>query len=172
MNNQYLTTSRKEWYMNDFRNLLKINKEFWRIDNDELKNILSNINANEHIQTLYSKFINLKDLSDNSSYLVFGFSSEVELILFRNTIPFFIDNYNVDSSNCQSICTYEFFMPKENENYFENSAELGMKCTDDKNYFKLNHIRLNLQSGNRKSHTAFWNDLNSKLTDLKPLLRI
>ncbi len=167
MTNQYLTEKRKKWYMKDFYSLLKVERDFWKIDNSILKEILIEINENPNIQTLYSKYSDKNNPDDKSSYLTFAYTKKVELILFRNVIPHFIDFYNLKSSSNKSICNYDFFAPKENLNFDINSPKFGIKCTDDKNYFRINHIRLNLESYSSQTHKDFWDELKLKFSDLK-----
>lgn len=166
MNNQYLTKNRKETYMKDFNNLILLKKDFWEIDNLELKQILIDINKNPEVQTLYSKYSNSSNPNDTLSYLTFTYSKKIELKIFRNLIPFFINYYNLSSSRLVSTCDYDFYIPQNNKNFAPNSQKLGIKCTDDINYFKINHIKINLKSENTKNHINFWNDLRVKFDDL------
>ena len=166
MNNMYLTKVKKDWYMKDFRILLKSNKDFWKMDNEKLKAILIKINGNTNIQTLYSKHLDTNLNSNNNSYLEFSYTLKVELELFRFVIPHFIDTYNLNSNYGESVCNYNFYFPKENPNFKDNSIKFGINCIDNKNYFKINHIRINLENYNPKMHIEFWNDLKLKLSEL------
>jgi hypothetical protein len=168
MNNQYLTKKRKEYYLDDFNKLIKTDNPTWKIDSEELKEILININSNEFIQTLYSKQLGSKEeIDDDESYLEFTFAKKIELKIFRKVISYFIEFYNQDSTNFQSISFYDYSLPKDNPNYFKDSNKIGLKCTDDNNYFKINHLRITLKSSYPKIHKDFWSDLNNKLIDLK-----
>ena len=167
MNNIYLTKERKKWYMEDFQNVLKIEKELWQIDNVDLKNNLIKINQNRNIQSMYSKFIDVSKLTDKLSYLKFCYTKKIELKILRQVIPFFITKYNGEFDYFSSICDYDFFLPKINENFNENSSIHGMKCIDSKEYFKINHISLNLNTEKLDLHKEFWNDLTTKLYELK-----
>ncbi|ARV15023.1 hypothetical protein [Polaribacter sp. SA4-12] len=169
MRNQYLTKKRKEWYLVDFNNLLNIENPTWKIDSEELKKILIKINSNEYIQTLYSKQkLSKSELHDTTSYIEFTYNSRIELKLFREILCYFIEEYNYDRNGIQSICYFEFNLPKENPNYKKNSPQIGLKCTDDNDYFKINHIKLHINSMFQKVHIDFWNDLTLKINGLKP----
>ena len=167
MNDIYLTKESKEWYMEDFQNILKIERNFWKIDNDELKNNLIKINRNENVQSLYSKFKDETKLTDNLSYLEFCYTENIELKIFRKIIPYFITEYNGEFDYYHSTCDYDFSHPKTNKNFDQNSPSHGMKCIDSKDYFRINHIRLNLITEKTDLHKDFWNDLTTKLFELK-----
>jgi ribosomal protein L33 len=167
MNEIYLTEELKKWYMDDFQNLLKIDKEFWEIDNADLKSILIKINQNESIQTIYSKYKNNSNFIDKLSYLKFCYTENIELKLFREIIPFFITKYNGEFEYSPSVCDYDFFLPKTNANFNENSSIHGMNCIDSNDYFKVNHISLNLETEKIDLHKEFWDDLTTKLYELK-----
>jgi len=166
MTNKYLTKKRKEYYMIDFQNLLKFERDFWEVDNMDLKQILIDINQSPNIQTLYSKYSNKSNPNNNTSYLEFTYTSKIELTLFREIIPHFINYYNLNSTYYQSTCNYDFSLPKENNNFELDSPKFGINCTDDKDYFKINHLRIKLNSNMSKVHDDFWKDLKSKLTEL------
>ncbi|MEI7596908.1 MAG: hypothetical protein WCK02_14255 [Bacteroidota bacterium] len=156
MKNNYLNKSKKEYYMNDFNFLLKLKDDFWGLDKG-LKKILTHINCNENIQTLYSKFSQGKDANGNQlSYLEFCYTSKIELELFRNTIPFFINKYNTNSGD---KCYYLFNKPIKNENYIKHAIKTGLACLDDENYFLINNIGIYLNSNNIKTHKLFWKDI-------------
>ncbi|ESU26568.1 hypothetical protein FLJC2902T_25400 [Flavobacterium limnosediminis JC2902] len=157
---KYLDENLKKYYINDFNNLLKLEKYFWEIDNQTLKNVLCSINMNNSIQTLYSKYSNSQ--KDKCSYITFCFTKNIELKLFREIIPYFIENYNFSDNSC----FYEFNFPKLNPNYEDNSIKFGIMCTDDIDYFNINHITITLESYNRKVHEDFWNDIKNKFVEI------
>ncbi len=167
MRNSYLNKIRKKSYMKDFNNLLELELDFWELDSPELKEILRNINTNDFIQTLYSQSMPQGNPGKKTSYLTFAYNASVELEVFRNIIPHFIQNYNYNSGSKYAVCWYNFSLPKENENYNKGSKKLGLASTDNKNYFMINHIHLNLECENFQIHTEFWNDLNLKLSTIK-----
>lgn len=78
MNDIYLNTELKKKYMADFHKLLNHEKDFWKID-EELIPILTPINSNPSVQTLYSKYGNYLD---QKSYLEFAFTKDFERKLF------------------------------------------------------------------------------------------
>ena len=162
MTNIYLTKQKKSYYSKDFESLLHCKDSEWGVDM-QIKEILISINKNESIQTIYSKLnkFELNMIDNDLSYLEFCYSENIELELFRNTIPFFISKYNVD---CEAQCYYLFNKPEKNINYIENAEKTGLGCLDDINYFNINNIGIYLRSKNKKIHTHFWNDLKVKLS--------
>lgn len=150
--------------MNDFSNLLNSEMEFWKLD-EELKDALIHINSNGYIQTLYSKRHNLNNFNDEESYLKICYFQEVELQLFRFVLSDLVLNFN---QRPDTILYYDFSFPRENGNYSENSNNLGFGCTDNKDYFKINHISINLKSTDLDIHNDFWIDLENKLVNLRP----
>ena len=164
MNCKYLDPKLKERYMIDFKKLLSITKPTWKLD-PGLRDIFIKINSNEHIHTLYSKKHDINDLYKDDSYLKFCYSKEVEKNLFRSLLPELILNYN---SLSDTILYYEFYYPKKNPNYRESDNEIGLGCTDDKDYFCINHLGVYLKSSNMDTHNEFWEDLERNLCNLKP----
>jgi len=158
----YLDKEKKIKYMDYFQTLLNCKLEFWQLDNG-LQDILIQINANEYVQTLYSKRHGINDSVSEESYLEFCYYKEVELQLFRFVLPYFISKYN---SRPDTILYYDFFLPKENYNCVYNNNDLGLGCTDDKDYFLINHLAVYLESPDLEIHNEFWNDLKEKLTHL------
>jgi hypothetical protein len=157
----YLSENLKKKYMTDFNNnVLKYEKEFWKIDNGLLK-ILIQINKNPYIQTLYSKKYDTKNLdSFPTSYLQICYESEIVLKIFKNKIlPNFMAKYNVEDS--KFICT--FLPPEDNPCYEDNQERFGLACIDDKDYYRIHSIRMNLESYYGNIHNSFWEDLYNKL---------
>lgn len=150
--------------MKDFCNLLNCKMEFWMLD-EKLKDVLVNINTNEYIQTLYSKRYNLNNFNGNESYLKFCYYKKLELQLFRFVLPDLVVSFNLKPD---TILIYDFSFPNENLNYTENSDNLGLGCTDDKDYFNINHISIFLKSPDLDVHNDFWKEIETKLTNLKP----
>lgn len=161
---RYLNIRRKRIYMNDFRILLKCEIDFWRLDQG-LKDILTNINSNEYIQTIYSKRHNLNNFTDQVSYLKFCYYKEVELYLFRFILPDFVYTYNCKPN---TFLYYAFSLPSKNDNFIGHSNKLGLGCTDNKDYLNINHLVIYMDSPDLDTHNTFWNDLEAKLTYLKP----
>jgi len=160
----YLDKAKKKNYMDYFRALLNCKLEFWQLDLG-LQDILIQINANECLQTLYSKKHGLNDLYDEDSYLKFCYYKEVELQLFRFILPDLISSYNCRPD---TALYYDFSFPKVNENCMEDANKLGLGCTDDKDYFYINHLAIYLKSPDLEIHNNFWKDLEVKLSNLKP----
>jgi hypothetical protein len=83
MEDIYLTSSGKRKYMDDFmNNVLSFNKiEFWKLD-EGLPAILTGINSNDHVQTLYSKRPSYKNPDSYPlSYLELCYTAEIELYM-------------------------------------------------------------------------------------------
>lgn len=164
MRDIYLDKAKKKNYMDYFRVLLNCKLEFWQLDFG-LQDILIQINANEYVQTLYSKKHGLNDLYDEDSYLKFCYYKEVELQLFRFILPDLILSYNCRPD---TALYYDFSFPKVNDNCMDDANKLGLGCTDDKDYFSINHLAIYLKSPDLEIHNKFWKDLEDKLSNLKP----
>lgn len=162
--NIYLDETRKKIYMSDFNNLLNCEMEFWRLD-ENLKDALVNINTNKYVQTLYSKRHNRNDFTDKESYLKICYCQEIELKLLRIVVPDLVLSFN---QRPETILYYDFSFPQENGNYAENSNNLGFACTDNKDYFRINHISIYLNSPDLNIHDDFWKYLENKLVNLNP----
>jgi hypothetical protein len=168
MRNIYLTKNRKQKYLNDFvNNVLPFNKiPAWTLDNG-LENSLIKINGNDHIQSICSKrnpFINQSSIR-HESYIEFCYSSEIELILFRDFLPKMIFEFN---KNFESILFYDFNLPRQNSNFSKGRRHIGLGCLDDEKYFFINTIRISLESENIQIHTDFWNKIEGTLSIIKP----
>jgi hypothetical protein len=164
MQNIYLNKSKKKYYMDDFHVLLNCELEFWKLDAG-IKEILIQINSNENIQTLYSKKHGLNNFHDDDSYLRFCYKREIELQLFRFLLPDLILKFNCRPDTC---IYYDFSFPKENINCNDDTHKLGLGCTDDKDYFQINHLSICLNSKDIEIHDEFWMDLKIKLSNLLP----
>ncbi|MGE0076316.1 MAG: hypothetical protein AB7S48_00500 [Bacteroidales bacterium] len=164
LTNIYLDSQKKETYMDDFINLLDCKMEFWMLD-DNLTDVLTNINKNQYIQTLYSKRNNLNSSDSEESYLKFCYHQALELPLFGFVLRDLVLNFN---RKPETILYYDFSHPRENLNYSENTTKLGLGCTDNQNYFYINHISIFLESTDLNVHNDFWKELEHKLTTIKP----
>jgi hypothetical protein len=166
-NDVYLTKEIKARYMIDFMNVLSFDRiELWKLDAG-LSGILSEINRNEFIQTLYSKKCPLKNPEDGClSYLEFCYSEKVELRLFRKLIPSMF--YDLDKLEWTKFY-YDFNEPRDNPNYYpERKENAGLGCLDDENYFRINTIRFSLESYLIEAHQIFWDIIKKKLSTVKP----
>lgn len=164
MKSIYLNAPLKQKYMDDFINhvLPFAGPEAWKLDNG-LGEILLSINGNSNIQSIYSKkdsFVSPGFLHE--SYLEFCYTSEVELKLFREVIPSFNYDFNKEFN---SLFYYQFSYPRENPNMEEHGG-LGLGCTDDRDYFKVNTVRLSLESPIRLNHENFWKRAGDSLSGL------
>lgn len=162
MKSIYLTKTRKKRYMDDFVNkVLPFNAlKFWALD-EGLPEILSNINSNNNIQTLYSKRPSFdKTGRQNLSYLEFCYRKEIELSLFRDIIPsLFLD---IDL-NPEDRLYYLYHFPGTHS-YCSSETSIGLGCIDDKKYFFINSIKINLESEIQSAHNHFWLNLEKKLS--------
>jgi hypothetical protein len=152
--------------MTDFNNhVLKYNKPgSWKLD-DGLAEILTEINKNEYIQTLYSKKPDIcKPGLVNESYLKICYDKKIELKLFREIIPDFKCSFNDPYSEFY----YTFSLPKLNPNYIASEEPLGLDCTDDKYFFNINTIQLTIKSENLNIHAKFWIKIKNSLSSLRP----
>jgi hypothetical protein len=157
----------KKRYMHDFENhVLEYKKaDAWKLDAG-LDHILSKINKNPHIQSLYSR----KDSFEKAeylheSYIEFCFSDNVELRLFREIIPSF--NFNF-IKEFRSVFYYQFDFPRDNPNFIAEVEPTGMYCVDDENYFRVNTIRFTLESPIKMIHEKFWHAVEETLSEIRP----
>ena len=139
----YLNPELKAYYLEDFDRLLNLDDAYWTIDSELLQVVLSKINQNKNIQSLYSKH----DDKDES-YLFFTFSNSVELKLFRFIIPQML--------SVIPGLTYEYLPPRINLNTGLNNGVI-LACVTDENYFNVHQIRLGLVSADPILHKDFWN---------------
>jgi len=157
MDDIFLNAQLKAFYMEDFNNLINSDREFWRIDNEFLKEKLIAINSNPQVQTLYSK-CELQGLTSEESYLEFAFCEPMELKIFRSILPEMLLHFNSFGRE-ESNCYYRYSKPGANPNYKPNSEKFGMRCVDDEDYFKINSIKICLKTINSETKKEFWNEL-------------
>jgi hypothetical protein len=163
MRDIFLDEKLKIYYMEDFENLLRSEKDFWKIDNKFLMAILKNINENSKVQTLYSKYGG-RNLNGKKSYLQFTYARDVEDKIFRLILPELLLTYNY---NFKSNCYYQYHEPYRNVNYNLNRESFGMKCVDDENYFMVNSIKIYLEANDEDIKQRFWKSVEVLLKELK-----
>jgi hypothetical protein len=162
MKSIYLNAGLKQKYMDDFINrvLPFDGPEAWKLDSG-LSEILASINKNSNIQTIYSKKDSFASPGFlHESYLEFCYSAEIELKLFREVIPAFNYDFNKEFN---SLFYYQFSYPRDNPNLKEQSFA-GLGCVDDEDYFRVNTIRLSLESPIRLNHENFWKRMGDSLS--------
>lgn len=164
MKDIFLNKNLKENYMIDFQKVLTFDQDFWRIDVEFLKNCLNKINSNQEIQTLYSSYGN-QNPNETSSYLNFTFSDKVEAKLLRKIIPDLIYFYNKQNDG-ECFCWYQYFEPKSNSNFRERDEEFGLACLDNKNYFMVNHIKIQIETYDIMLKEKFWKEITEILTEI------
>lgn len=151
--------------MDDFQNNVLTNEQdFWKLD-DKLNGILIEINRNNNIQSLYSKFYNgsFESIPD-ISYLTFCYTRKVELLIFRRLIPGLLVRQN---RNGYSALNYIFNEPRVNPEYdSQSTCMINLGCLNNPNYYKINHICIQFFSGRLKYHTEFWDDIKEELLKL------
>lgn len=163
MEEVYLTSELKSYYINDFNLVLSLSTDFWGIDNG-LKDILININKNSAVQTLYSKKHDFhKPSFEQQSYLKIAYTKEVELELFRFTIPEFLILFNTDEYQKFS---YFFEPPTLNANYRNGEINFNIGCIINEKYFFINTVKFELVSDQESIHNKFWKHLETKLSIL------
>jgi hypothetical protein len=166
MDDIYLTGSIKRKYMDDFiNNVLPFSKiDFWKLD-EGLPHILTGINSNKYIQTIYSKRASFNNPEKHSlSYLEFCYAVKIELCLFREVIPSLFLEINLDP---EARLYYLFDLPRSNPNYSKGSKPIGLGCIDDEKYFFINTIKINLESKFNETHSDFWGRLEKTLSQVK-----
>lgn len=159
MKELYLTNKIKEFHKGDFEQSLTSDVDFWKIE-DSLVNYLIKINSNSAIQTLYSK--NWNGDIFTKSYLTFCYKVELEQRLFKEFIPMILSRFN-EFNKCS--CIYIFNYPRDNENY-NPERKLGFSCTDNKDHFRINHIKLEFKSRDKNKHIEFWENVADGLSKI------
>lgn len=161
MNDIYLNTELKEKYMIDFHKLLNHENDYWKIDK-ELVHILTRINSNPYVQTLYSKCGNDQD---PNSYLEIAFTVDFERKLFRQIIPQLLFEFN-KNTDLEGSLYYNYLPPSENSNYKAELEKHGIGCMDDPDYFRINLIKIKYICFDVKSHVEFWKLLSELLSPI------
>lgn len=164
MEDIFLNPKLKDYYMEDFNNLLMMEEGFWALDNGFLKQKLIEINSNPNIQTLYSKY-GIQGPDDSESYIELAFTQNIELKIFRSILPNLIAKYSSITTNL-SNCYYRYSTPRDNGN-FSIRDKRGIGCLDNKDYFRINTIKIHLEAYNIKTKNEFWQDLALALSELK-----
>jgi hypothetical protein len=163
----YLNRELKEKYSRDFiSNVITFDSlEAWKLD-EGLHDILREINENEHISTIYSKrcYVAIPDCQP-LSYLEFCYSQNIELKLFRELIPSMF--YQMDPLDGTRFY-YDFNFPRNNPNFSEAREKTGLGCLDDEDYFRINTIRLSLESSLPEAHFHFWEAIKKDLAVIMP----
>ena len=157
MRDNYLTIKLKEYYQNEFENLLFSNDPYWGID-EGLEKPLKTINSNQNIQTIYSK--KFKQRSESlqlfpESYLQIAYSFSVENNL-QEKLQEIKDAFNESKINIFNI------EPHENSNY-EMGSNKQFGCIKNPNYFYVKYFHIGIISQLIEDHELFWNLLEKKL---------
>ncbi|HLV40232.1 hypothetical protein [Xanthomarina sp.] len=165
MTDIFLNEKLKASYMQDFNSLLKNDVKFWEIDTEFLKEKLININDNKNIQTIDCRY-GIQGPDDSSSYLTFAFTKQVELNIFRSILPELLRDFNINSAE-QSTCFYQYSKPRDNRNHNPKSKIYGMSCRDNKDHYRINAIRINLDTLDDAIKKRFWTEISLLLSGLK-----
>ncbi|MBL7909644.1 MAG: hypothetical protein JNJ41_01150 [Bacteroidia bacterium] len=161
MKDIYLTTTLKDKYMKDFTENV-LHGQFWPLD-EGLPEILTDINKNPKVQTLYSKKCQCVNWGDEDSYFEFCYSQDLELNIFQSIIPNLIYEFNADT---KSRLGYLFQHPKLNPNFHADKPKKGIGCIDDVNYFNVNNIKIILHSTDKQTHDDFWTKIQKTFGQL------
>ena len=159
----YLTEKLKEYYLQDFQRLLNYcDSDFWDID-EGIKESLILINSNPNIQTLYSKIFTHRDDSislETTSYLEITYTKHIEskllAVLEEIKSAFLSRNLEVTLNKLE---------PADNSNY-NPKTRIQLACVTDQDYFRITHVRIEIDSNGVKDHDLFWSKLTSKLPPL------
>jgi hypothetical protein len=152
----YLDQQKKNYYYSDFKeNVLPESDNFWKLS-EFIKPHLIELNENKKIQPLYSKFPdNNQSMERNQSYLEIAYTKDIELILFRKTLPYFVNKYNHQE---ESKFYYTFSAPKDNE-----ISESKLGCLSNPDYYRINRLCLYFECYVKNKHKEFWQDLKDRL---------
>lgn len=130
------------------------------IDDDIEENLLK-ISNSQNIRPVFSK--RGKDMLGRNlaSYLMIGFTSNVDKSLFNNIIPYFESNYNL---TWKYECKCFEVPPYTNPKMEITDANKGSKWLTDSDYFNISKIRFDLNGGTIELHNKFWMDLSDYLS--------
>lgn len=164
MKDIFLNQELKKYYMDDFiKNVLTCTHEFWEIS-EGLRDILIALNENSKIQSLYSHKPKFDGWDMKSSYIDIAFTQDIELTIFRDIIPYFQTCYNKDSDN---RFNYFYSYPKIKDNVKEKKDTNNLASLIDKDYWKINRIRFEMNTNSKDIDDNFWRDVQTKLSELK-----
>lgn len=160
MDNIYLSASTKASYQRDFiENVLSETHEGWKLSSFIVDHLVE-LNKSNDVQPLYSKFPdNSLSLSRNESYLEIAYAENVELKLFRETLPTLLIKHNDNGSKLN----YLFHEPRDNANYRDGARNFKMGCLTNPDYFRINHVRISFYNDYKENHVRFWDDLKNSL---------
>lgn len=162
MKYDFLTAEKKVYYMNDFNNnVIPCNDKFWEIS-PSLKSILIKINENPKIQSLYSHRKDFTDsLSDDSS-LTITYTKDLHTKLNDSILPEIKDQFNKDG---QELVSTFFRGPIEKK---PAMASEGCKLASrtDPNYWKINHLRIDIKTNDQSIDDEFWTTLQNTLFEI------
>lgn len=163
MEDTFLNSDLKKYYMDDFtKNVLTCTDEFWEISQG-LRDILTKINENSKIQSLYSHQQTFNDWVMKPSYIDITFTQEIELTIFRDVIPCFQARYNIDN---ETRFNYYYSYPKIDKDVKEKNGSNDLACLTDQNYWKINSVRFELTTNSKETDDKFWQDIQTKLSGL------
>jgi hypothetical protein len=151
---KFLTPELKAYYMSDFtENVLNCKDPFWKLD-DNLLYILTNINANQNVQTLYSRRFNSEEDTNVASLLWILVSKNINLELWKEFQKECLRNHELYA------CKYE---PKIKQNMLKH---IPIGCMQDNTYFNSGVIQIYINSESLVEHDIFWNTITKYITNL------
>jgi hypothetical protein len=162
----YLDKESKAYYMTDFnQNVLGCSDDSWKLD-EGLEPMLKTINRNAKVQTLYSQkhYPGKRDNTDEN-YIRFAFAQELEEKLLKDVVPRITSNYSLHLVNC--VCSYQYIKASERFNHKKDHVTSSMGCRADKDYFRVNTIKISMTSYDYDRILKFWEDITSELSQLK-----
>jgi hypothetical protein len=160
----YLTETLKNYYNSD---LLSLTNDktlgLYNLD-DGLDKVLKSINLNPEIQSIYSKWYrqnpDVWDLN-TKSYLILVYTEKIEKLLI-SVLTSLKDQFSTENSECN----YYLSEPGENPN-FSPDSKFKIGCLINPDYFRINHVKIEIDSGEDSLHDIFWESLGNKLSNLK-----
>lgn len=163
MHEDFLTPISKRYYQKAFKDLLQYDgSEFWKLG-EGLQRILTDINRNEQIATLYSKKCHdFHQYGINpTSYLQLAYTQNLKNALettLKNIVSIFQNNGITISILEES--------PRDNPNLNPNS-KVRLACITDVDYFRINTYSIEIEGGDKDDHEHFFKILHKKLSELK-----
>lgn len=159
MIHKYLDSKLKKYYLDGLKEASNHSDRFHCLDDNVISH-LNKININDSIQTIYSKRKGLNKHYDSESYLWFCYVEALETVLKNQVEQWFENECFRDSVE------FTFELQSYNKNY--DGTVHGLKCLDDKDYFRVNHVQIHLFSHELIHHQRFWEILADRLSGLNP----
>jgi hypothetical protein len=148
--NFYLTAGKKIYYLDALNYIKDCPDKSWRLD-DDVEEWLNMINLNQHVCSMYSKRGKNKIGTGMESYLILCYTKHAEIFVTKE-LPHSLRTLYQNERFCEFNSTItQAYLQNEDEN-----VEAYLKYINDKEYWNVNHVRLQLLGGHPDKHKLFW----------------